>query len=414
MLRRFSILLTLILPLILTFPAVGQRPDAPAYAQRGAYAVGVMDATLNDDPDRPLTVSIWYPAQPSDSAAEPPTYRTGLLAFAAGSAVRDAERDTSDAPYPLVVYSHGSGSQRAFSLYLLEHLASHGFVVIAPDHTTNTAVDEFLTGEQFTESLARNYIYRPQDVLRVIDYAETLDDLIDIEKIAVVGHSFGGYTALAAAGGQLDLPNVTDWCSEPSGVLFTPDAESPFTALPNYAELEGAQYNLCFLRDYLDEMATMRGFDTVPDDELLPPTTDSRIQAVIALAPWNAPIFGDAGLANVTVPALVLVGSRDTVTPPERDAYVIYNQLGSAQKSLAVFDNADHSIFIDQCREFMLQFGAFDGCSDPVWDMARAHDLINHLSTAFLKSVFDEDRRAALALRSRAVNFPGVDYVTTR
>jgi predicted dienelactone hydrolase len=397
--KRFLALLTTMLPLILTFPVLAQRPDAPPYALGGEYAVGVMDATLTDNPDRPLTVSIWYPAEATEGEA--PTYRTGLFAFAGGEAVRDAELDERGAPYPLVVYSHGSGSHRAFSLFLMEHLASHGFVVIAPDHPTNTALDLVFNEEAFDDNLASNYIHRPDDLLRVIEYAETMPQMIDINNTAVMGHSFGGYTALAAAGGQLDLNRIAEWCSNPTGLIFT--SERQFAAIPNYREVEGAQYNLCFLEEHLEDMVALRGYEDVPDG-LLPPTTDPRIRAVVALAPWNAPIFGESGLTNVTVPALVIVGSEDRITPPERDAYVAYERLGSVEKSLAVFENADHFIYIDSCRDFMLRFGAFGGCSDPVWDMQRAHDLINHLTTPFLRSVlYGEDVKAETDFRGVVV-----------
>lgn len=46
-------------------------------------------------------------------------------------------------PFPLVVYSHGNGGLRYVSAFLTEHLASHGFIVVAPDHVGNTAIDSF-------------------------------------------------------------------------------------------------------------------------------------------------------------------------------------------------------------------------------------------------------------------------------
>ena len=49
-------------------------------------------------------------------------------------------------------------------------------------------------------------------------------------------------------------------------------------------------------------------------------------------------------------------------------------------------------------------------CSDPVWDMDRAHDLINHFTTAFLLDVLKGDVEAHAALSPDAVSFPGIVY----
>jgi hypothetical protein len=49
-------------------------------------------------------------------------------------------------------------------------------------------------------------------------------------------------------------------------------------------------------------------------------------------------------------------------------------------------------------------------CSDSVWDMDRAHDLINHFTTAFLLATLKDDAEAAAALAPDAVSFPGITY----
>ena len=61
----------------------------------------------------------------------------------------------------------------------------------------------------------------------------------------------------------------------------------------------------------------------------------------------------------------------------------------------------------------MVDFGLFFLCADPVWDMDRAHDLINHFTTAFLLATLKGDGEARAALAPDAVQFPGVQYETT-
>ena len=51
--------------------------------------------------------------------------------------------------------------------------------------------------------------------------------------------------------------------------------------------------------------------------------------------------------------------------------------------------------------------------TDPVWDMNRAHDLINHFATAFLLDTLKGDKEAHAALLPDAVSFPGIEYATT-
>ena len=48
-------------------------------------------------------------------------------------------------------------------------------------------------------------------------------------------------------------------------------------------------------------------------------------------------------------------------------------------------------------------------CSDAVWDMQHAHDMINHFTTAFLLSKLNDDAEAGAALSPEEMDFPGID-----
>jgi dienelactone hydrolase len=106
---------------------------------------------------------------------------------------------------PLIVFSHSSGGNRRQSTFLTTHLASHGYVVAALDHS-----------EIVSPELARNASDNPEQraaraqawiANRVPDIRFLLDRLlsdekqetarIDQERIGIIGHSFGGWTALA-------------------------------------------------------------------------------------------------------------------------------------------------------------------------------------------------------------------------
>lgn len=370
-------------------PAQAARPDAPPFAKRGPYVVGTRELKI-EDPKRALDVAVWYPATNPDGKKEETTYRF-LVLSTGGRAIRDAAPEPAGGPYPLIVFSHGLGGAKYQSLYYVEHLASWGFVVIAADHPGSTF------GGITADSVLENFALRPNDVLRQITYAETLTapggllaGLIDLNRVAVTGHSFGGYTAISAGGARLNFTELKAWCDSKPDPALNPDS-------------------LCGLLNSADKIATLRGLDTPPDG-LWEPTSDPRIKAVLLQAPSSGPAFGASGLAAVTVPTMVIVGSRDSATIPQRDAFPMYEGIRSDRKALAVLQNADHYIFVDACVPALIVLNQYRRCSDSVWDMDRAHDLINHLATAFFLTMLKDDAKAANALEISSVTFPGVDY----
>lgn len=115
---------------------------------------------------------------------------------------------------PLVLYSHASGGHARQSAYLSAHLASHGYVVAAADHTGNTAADfaerakrvaagETLMPAESDARLRQIIADRVPDLRFLLDHmligapGEVLDH-IDDQRIGLVGWSFGGWTALSA------------------------------------------------------------------------------------------------------------------------------------------------------------------------------------------------------------------------
>jgi predicted dienelactone hydrolase len=110
---------------------------------------------------------------------------------------------SSDGRFPLIAFSHASGGdRRRQSTFLCTHLASHGYVVAALDHS-ETFVPELARseGETAAERAARidRWIAnRVPDVRLLLDYLLVeLAGAIDAARVGLVGHSFGGWTVLA-------------------------------------------------------------------------------------------------------------------------------------------------------------------------------------------------------------------------
>ncbi len=380
---------------------VGLRPDAPTYAMHGPYWVGTKEFVIPDeDGNRPLPATIWYPALNPERVTEANTYQAdyigGFLPHIAhqGHALVDAAPDASVGPYPLVVFSHGSSWTRLGYVRITEHLASYGFVVIAVDHVGNT-IAEGVTNQ------IQAIFYRPHDVTRAIDFAETLTGtdsalagLIDTQTVAVAGHSDGGLTALLSGGARMNMVEAAALCAGNGPHTFECDEwlnDTGRTAIAREA-----------------------GFTSEPVGGLYPSYGgDPRVKAIIPVAA-SGEIEETSDLTTLTMPTMLMLGSIDRYNPLSGEEH-IYRNLPAAQKALVVFDNADHFIFFLPCED--ASWGTVSDlyflCADAVWDMDRAHDLINHFTTAFLLDTLKGDEDAHAALLAENVSFPGIEYMTT-
>jgi predicted dienelactone hydrolase len=106
---------------------------------------------------------------------------------------------------PLVLYSHPSGGNRRAANFLTTHLASHGYVVAALDHSETFAPELAPKPDETPEqkkARAQTWIANRVPDLRflldsILNDASLARELaIDANRIGLAGHSFGGWTVL--------------------------------------------------------------------------------------------------------------------------------------------------------------------------------------------------------------------------
>lgn len=323
----------------------GHRPEPDVL---GPFRVGRTTFTLADPAraGRALTVDAWYPVDAADAEGTAPSQLDLLVTTLALPNARHEPPVSGARRFPLVVFSHGSGGVRFQSWFLMEHLASQGYVVVAPDHAGNTALDSLYgTSRPFAEMA----VERPRDVSFVIDQmlarsAEPTDRFggrIDAEHIAVVGHSFGGFTALAAAAG------------------FGPVAPDP------------------------------------------------RVDAVVPIAPASSS-FSDEQLAAIATPTLLLSGTSDVTTPIATQTVRPWELLTARPAYRVDIRAAGHGSFTNVCelRDALVDAGlppdllaflvdqAAEGCAPELIPIGEAQRLTNLYVTAFLRLTLDGDAGA--------------------
>ncbi|MFI5487409.1 alpha/beta hydrolase family protein [Micromonospora echinaurantiaca] len=158
--------------------ATTPAPRVPAgTAPERAFAVGVRQLKLNRDGDRPLPVTVWYPA--------------------AGEAGGEPERSVraADGRFPVVMFSHGLGGRPADYETLLTRWVAAGFVVAAPTfpHTSRG-----------TDTNVLDVLNQPADVSYALTQVLALDGKagdplrgrLAGDRVAAAGHSAGGVTTI--------------------------------------------------------------------------------------------------------------------------------------------------------------------------------------------------------------------------
>jgi predicted dienelactone hydrolase len=314
-----------------------ERPSSKVAYRR----IDVQDAATGEL----FPVALWYPTL----AAPASIFVTGSLSACRLPAIlcqgisfeMQAARNASpaDGKFGLIVISHGAGGLSLNHRDLATALASNGYVVAAPTHPRAPGNDISGIGV---------WLARPGQVSRVIDAVledKALGPHVDEERIGAVGHSNGGYTALALAGARPNPQAIIAHCRQHSD-------DRKFCSYGGAATREAT-----------------RNVDDIPN------LRDPRVRAIVLMAPNAAP-FADDALARVDVPVRVYGAERDDLTLVRYHAERLARAL-PPQTEYRLIKGAGHFSFIASFP-WALRVVVGEAARDPEgFDRDAMHSLMN-------------------------------------
>jgi len=232
---------------------------------------------------------------------------------------------TAKGSWPVVIVSHGAGGGVDANFAQARHLATHGYMVCCVEHVGSNT-ERLKLKLKFWENLrdmtrdVDEVLGRPVDIKEVLDQVELWngghDELwgkFDLDHVAILGHSFGAYTALAVCGARPAM----DWLRRDPVEALRPD------------------------RDFL-RTRTSKG--------LAPSQSDSRVDVGVALSPQGPgePFFVERSFATIDRPVLGISGSRDKqqgASPENRKRFLALTPV--PETLLVWLHGVEHAAFSD-------------------------------------------------------------------
>jgi len=284
---------------------------APAQAAQAGWRRITVAGLASDSTSIP--VNLYYPTQ----AAERPIAMGPYLAHVA------PEAPPAAAFRGLIVISHGKGGAELNHESLAEALAREGYLVAALRHPGDNWQDHSL----FERGPAAYLDARPRQVSRVLDailgdpqWRDRIAKDARGPRIGALGHSAGGYTVLALAGGRFELGRLAMHC----GAHRMDDPIFCRKSDPNAPSITAGETTLA-----AQSLA------------------DPRVRAVVALAPLGV-VFDADSLERIAVPVAIYAAAEDRWLLPRYHAEWVAAHIPGA--TLHVVPNAWHFAFVDTPR----------------------------------------------------------------
>jgi predicted dienelactone hydrolase len=251
------------------------------------------------DGQAPVEVGVWYP---TDAAPAHMALGSWGHTVAAGAPVVGDH-------LPLIVMSHGNGGFFGSHADTAEALAEAGFVVAALTHPGDNYKDQ---------SRATAMADRPAALSALIGWmleSSPLKAKLDPDRVGAFGFSSGGFTVLAAAGGEPHLSRVPAHCqAHPDNFDCKLTASRPIPA----------------------DALTARWVH------------DPRIKAVVSAAPALGFTYGADGLKDIKVPLQLWKASDDEILPGDEYAEAVHRDFGRPH-DYHVVRGARHFDFLTPC-----------------------------------------------------------------
>lgn len=306
-----------------------------------------------------ISFDIWYPAHPGGKAVT----IGGNGVFHGTKAGRRAPH--RDGTFPLVLMSHGAGGNAGQFGWIASQLAQNGYVVVLPNHPGTTS------GNANAEAAVRVW-ERPQDVTAVIDHMRAEADTfsyVDFDKIAVVGFSAGGYTALAVSGARVDPDRLQRFCDDG----------------------DHGMSDCAFLRHFGIDLHQMDLSPAAQD------VRDARVKTGVIVDPGIISTITSDSLSRIDIPLFIInLGTQDTV-PAGVHALAASQHIPQADH--VFIPDATHFSFLAECTEKGPEILEKEGEPDPLCEDAggrRRADIHNELARRIVTYLDQKLDRSAL------------------
>lgn len=274
--------------------------------EEGPYDAGLHSFSFVSDRGRELFVDVWYPARRREienlATYDPFSFR--------GKAYRDAP--VAKTSTKLIAFSHGLLSVRFQNAGLCEHLAQHGYTIIAPDHPGThifNISDNIMAEDVFVRS---EDIQHTVDAFwdRAQDEEHSMYQIVESDQYIAIGHSLGSHTVMALGGSTYDYDGFMEFCEE------------------NPSE------RACTIGSDISR-ETMQSFGS----------NDDRVYATIPMSPGLWYTFGD-GLGTLRNPFFV-TGKLDQILKYDQEAVPTMDRSPSAPE--LHYPNTGHYGFTEMC-----------------------------------------------------------------
>ncbi|MGK7945260.1 MAG: alpha/beta hydrolase [Microcystaceae cyanobacterium] len=268
---------------------------------------------------------------------------------------------------PVVVISHGLASRPEDFEDNAQHLASYGYVVALPRHigSDNLQVEAMLGGYSREIFTVNEFVDRPLDVSFIIDELERRNrsefgGRLDLNNVGVLGHSFGGYTALVLGGATLNFDRLEQVCSRK---IWGPNLSLLLQC--RALSLPERDYNL----------------------------KDERVKAVFAVNPVSGNIFDAEGYETLNIPVLFGAGSSDPATPAAFEQLRAFVWTASQDKYFVLVKGQAHVNFSKLDAQTTTMLESFEDITLP--DQSIIDEYGNTYTVAFFENYLQNDQSYA-------------------